>query len=468
MNQAVFCAPQPIIIVQSMSELFPDKIRRFITVNHLVNKGDRVIVGLSGGADSVALLAVMLELGYECVATHCNFHLRGDESMRDENHCRELCNRLSVGLLTADFDVNGRCCQTGESVEMACRALRYDWWDSLLRQGKGSLIAVGHHREDNVETFFLNLLRGSGLAVLKGMLPRTINVIRPMLDVTRPEITAYLDSRGLSYVTDSTNLSNEYKRNRLRNVVIPELEKAFPGAADAIATSISYLRDNYSLYSDYSDELRRKYVKGNGAVKLSELITSEKNARMVLFEIMSKVGMNMTQVDNILSAVTSEGSCSVSGRLFHTPTVSYLLNRGMLVPVSDADAAEEDFNERVDILNPPFAAVRLSPGEFRDMVSRKALRRDTIYLDSRVLDGNPVFEMRSWRKGDRFTPFGMKGSRLVSDLLSDAKLSLTEKCRVRILTRNGEILWVAGMRAANRFTVRTDTKEIIQLTYNPQ
>ncbi|MDE5960388.1 MAG: tRNA lysidine(34) synthetase TilS, partial [Duncaniella sp.] len=224
-----------------MSDKFCNKVRKFTTDNNLAGShGDTIIVGLSGGADSVALLSVMLELGYECVAAHCNFHLRGNESMRDENFCRELCRELSVELLTVDFDVSERCRHTGESVEMACRELRYDWWNGLINKGIGNLIAVGHHREDNVETFFLNLLRGSGLVGLKGMQPRSLNIIRPLLDTTKAEIISYLESRGLKYVTDSTNSSNEFKRNRLRNIVLPEFEQAFPGAMDAIATSISY------------------------------------------------------------------------------------------------------------------------------------------------------------------------------------------------------------------------------------
>lgn len=447
-----------------MSDKFCNKVRKFTTDNNLAGShGDTIIVGLSGGADSVALLSVMLELGYECVAAHCNFHLRGNESMRDENFCRELCRELSVELLTVDFDVSERCRHTGESVEMACRELRYDWWNGLINKGIGNLIAVGHHREDNVETFFLNLLRGSGLVGLKGMQPCSLNIIRPLLDTTKAEIISYLESRGLKYVTDSTNSSNEFKRNRLRNIVLPEFEQAFPGAMDAIATSISYLYDNYKLYSDYKAELQNKYVSADGTVNINEIVASEKNARMVLFEILSNAGVNMTQVDNILASINGQGVCNVSGKLFHAQSVSYLLDRGRLIPV---DNAENESCESVDILNPPFNVEKLTYETFEKLIADKSLRRDAIYLDSRVLEGNPVFELRSWRKGDRFTPFGMKGSKLVSDLLSDAKLSLADKRNVRILTRNGEILWVVGLRAANLYTVGKNTSEIICLTYD--
>ncbi|WP_297069299.1 tRNA lysidine(34) synthetase TilS [uncultured Duncaniella sp.] len=446
-----------------MTSLFGKKVRDFIEGNHLVGKTDRIVVGLSGGADSVALLLVLRELGYDCVAAHCNFHLRGEESMRDERFCRDLCAGLGIEFIMQDFDVAQSRELTGESVEMACRRLRYDWWDSLLREGVGHVLAVGHHREDNVETFFLNLLRGSGLAGLKAMMPRNVNTIRPLLDSTKAEIIDYLDSQGVKFVTDSSNLSNDYKRNRLRNIVIPELEKIFPGAAETIAASISHLRDNYALYTDYTDELRSKYMDADGSINLSRLVTTEKNSRMVLFELLSKVGMNMTQVDNILATINDNGACPVSGRTFRTTAITYLLDRGKLIPMDDA--GDDDFCEKVNLFSAPFSARRLNLDEFELMRKERRLNPHALYLDSRVLDGEPEFELRSWRKGDRLEPFGMKGSKLVSDLLSDAKYSLQQKRSVRLLTRNGQVLWVINLRTSRNFAVDRTSREVLEIIY---
>lgn len=446
-----------------MTSLFGKKVRDFIEGNHLVGKTDRIVVGLSGGADSVALLLVLRELGYDCVAAHCNFHLRGEESMRDERFCRHLCAGLGIEFIMQDFDVAQSRELTGESVEMACRRLRYDWWDSLLREGVGQVLAVGHHREDNVETFFLNLLRGSGLAGLKAMMPRNVNTIRPLLDCTKAEIIDYLDSQGVKFVTDSSNLSNDYKRNRLRNIVIPELEKVFPGAAETISASISHLRDNYALYTDYTDELRSKYMNADGSIDLSRLVTTEKNSRMVLFELLSKVGMNMTQVDNILATINDNGACPVSGRTFRTPAITYLLDRGKLIPMDDA--GDDDFCEKVNLFSAPFSARRLCLDEFELMREERRLNPRALYLDSRVLDGEPEFELRSWRKGDRLEPFGMKGSKLVSDLLSDAKYSLQQKRSVRLLTRNGQVLWVINLRTSRNFAVDKTSREALEIIY---
>ena len=448
---------------------FCEKVSDFIARHHLIGrygptgKNERVIVGLSGGADSVALLLVLRRLGYECVAAHCNFHLRGEESMRDERFCRALCERTGVEFVMTDFNVDARRRETGESVEMACRSLRYEWWDRLMATGKGSVIAVGHHKEDNIETFFLNMLRGSGLAGLKGMMPRTMNIIRPMLDCDKAEILDFLNEEGETYITDSSNLSNDFKRNRLRNVVLPEFEKSFPGMMEAVSDSIAHLRDNYSLYTDYCDKLRGKYVGADGAIDLSLLVTSEKNARMVLYELLSKVGMNMSQVENILAAINENGSCSVSGKLFKTGTVDYLLNRGKLVPVDSSDM--QNTETVVNLTEEPFSLREMTTEEFFRLASEKNLHKDAIYLDESALEGNARFVVRPWRKGDRIRPYGMKGSRLVSDLLSDAKYSVAEKRDVRILTRDGEILWVIGLRASGLFAVTERSAAVYEIRY---
>lgn len=446
-----------------MSDIFCRKIKDFIAANGMLNSDERLIVGLSGGADSVALLSVLLDLGYNCIAAHCNFHLRGDESLRDERFCEDLCCQLGVDFLKIDFNVDDRCAQTGESVEMACRSLRYEWWRSLIKNGQGQLIAVGHHREDNVETFFLNLLRGSGLSGLKSMQPRTVDVVRPLLAVTRLDITEYLKRKGLNFVTDSTNFSDEYRRNRLRNQVLPEIEQAFPGAMGTIANSINYLRDNYALYTGYIDFLRKKYINNDGVINLSQLLSEERNASIVLFEILSNAGINMTQVENMLDSVRcSERS---SGKYFQGRNICYLLDRGRLIPTEIGLKYASIVID--DILTSPFFAIRrMSQSDFETLRKSRQLNQDALYIDSCIMNGNPIFELRTWRNGDRMIPFGMKGSKLISDVFSDAKYSLQQKSKARILTRNGVVIWIVKLKPSNHFRVDESTSEVIEITYN--
>lgn len=449
-----------------MGNIFINKINRFITEHHLADKTCRVIVGLSGGADSVALLAMMHCLGYDILAAHCNFHLRGEESDRDEQFCRLLCDSLHIPFVKRDFDVAMQREATGESVEMACRTLRYEWWESMIRDGRGEVVAVGHHREDDIETFFLNLLRGSGIAGLKGMMPKSGNIIRPMLDVTRAEIEEYLAVSGLGYVTDHTNLENDFSRNRLRNIIMPELQRLFPGAADGIATSVACLKDNYGLYTDAVETLRRKYVEEGGVIDLSRLITTEPHPSIVLYELLSPLGINMTQVKNMLGALDENGRCLASGLKFSSPSISFLLDRGHLIPMAVTDASVDDCSVELD--SPPFSMRRITRDEFTSVLSQNKDNRYCVYFDATILDGSPEFHIRSWRKSDRISPFGMKGSRLVSDIFSDAKIPVDKKESIPLLLRGDLILWIVGMRASRHFAVTDKTKEVIVVEYHPE
>ena len=234
------------IFVNMISE-FAKRISAFISAHGLFTPDDRVLVTLSGGADSVALLHVLLELGYDCVAAHCNFHLRGEESMRDERFVRALCDKLGVQATFVDFDVDSYVSERKVSVEMACRELRYRWFEQMRRQFGCRVIAVAHHADDSAETFFLNLMRGTGLAGLAGIKPRNGVIVRPMLCVGRQDVEAYLAQLQQDYVTDSTNLESEYRRNKIRNIVLPALRKCFPGSDAALSATMANLSGDWLL-----------------------------------------------------------------------------------------------------------------------------------------------------------------------------------------------------------------------------
>lgn len=421
----------------------------------------RVVVGLSGGADSIALLIALRECGVDCIAAHCNFHLRGKESDRDSRHCVAVCEQLGVELVIRDFDVQARRDATSESVEMACRSLRYEWWSEMSVTFDAKYIAVGHHREDNVETFFLNLLRGCGIAGLKGMLPVNGNIIRPLLDVSRDEIENYVTSHGLSWVTDSTNLKNDYKRNRLRNIIIPIIEREFPGAMDAMARTIGHLRDNYEYYNSAITSRADRYRMENGSVDVKRLLDFEPQARLVLYEMLSAKGFTKSQISDISDCAEGLNAKASSGQIFITPSAKYILERGVLSKYCDAGRISV---RTVDITAAPFSMTRLSYEEFRHMKELRKLTNESIYLDSSVLDNSPKWTLRSWQNGDRFTPLGMKGSRLVSDIFKDAKYPAEKKISTPLLFRNDELLWIVGIRASDLFKVRLSTTEIIKIT----
>lgn len=434
-------------------------IKDCIIRNGLLDDDATVIVAVSGGADSVALLNVLVSLGYHCIVAHCDFHLRGEESERDRRYVESLASRYGVECRVVHFDVPAYEKEHGVSTEMACRELRYGWFEQLRNECGASAIAVAHHRDDNIETFFLNLLRGTGIAGLSGMSPRNGYIIRPMLDCTRAEIEKYLNDCGIDYVIDSTNRLNDFKRNKLRNIILPVLREQFPGADNAIAATISMLRDNESVYRDAIVDKDKEYRKGN-RIDLRTLLQGENNPVIVLFEILRPFGFNATHARDIVA------SADMSGRRFYSDGYVALLNRGELV-VSLRDCQCEDTDEHViDISSPVDAPLRLGVAVVKyDEKNVTSVDSGTLLLDASVLDGSPRFTVRRWRKGDRIAPFGMKGSKKVSDIFSDAKLSLDEKAKVWVLTRNDEILWVVGYRASRHFPVTSSTQNVLEIRW---
>lgn len=409
-------------------------------------------VALSGGADSVALLALLTDLGYRCVALHCNFHLRGQESDRDERHAAAISARLGAEIEIADMDVAARRCETGESVEMACRWLRYSWFSQRAAALGLQAVAVAHHRDDQIETFFLNLLRGSGLRGLAAMKPRNGLIVRPLLGITRQEIESYLAQRGLAYVIDSTNLSDDFKRNRLRNRVIPLLNELFPRASDSIARSIAILRSQATILDQAADRYKRLYMSEDGVIDLRRLISTEPHPADTLYELLAPQGFNRSTTDDIIR------SSRRSGRRFNGKMSQYMLERGILRPVGNDTARKEtaalaDINVITEILD-------------RSDVESLRCPPDTILLDARALDGNPVWQWRRWREGDRIAPFGMKGTRLLSDLFSDLHLPLERRKSQPILTRDGLIIWLPGIRASRHFTVTQQTDKILKIHFD--
>ena len=275
---------------------FEQKIARTISTYGLIPRKDmKIIVGLSGGADSVALLTALHRLGYTCTAAHCNFHLRGEESMRDMHHAISITQNLGIDLSIKHFDVPERQRQTGESIEMACRSLRYCWFTRLLEDTQSAAIAIAHHSGDNIETFFLNILRGTGLTGLTGIRHRNGTVIRPMLDCTRLEAEQYLARTHTQYITDSSNLTNEYKRNRLRNIILPQIEENFPGATGAISHTMDCLKESAAFYNEMVEEKRRQYFNPSTSSFDLQALSAEPSARLLLFEWLRPMGFNATR-----------------------------------------------------------------------------------------------------------------------------------------------------------------------------
>ncbi len=436
-------------------ELF-DKVAENILRYNLLESDKCVVVALSGGADSVALLSVLSRLGYCCVAAHCNFHMRGEESNRDEAHAAKIAGQFGVEFEVVHFDVDAYKKKHKVSTEMACRELRYGWFEQLRREYKAQAIAVAHHGDDDVETMFLNLLRGSGIAGVSAMRWKNGFVVRPMLNVPQGDIKDYLSVNSIDYVVDSTNNENEYKRNRLRNEVLPLLKDAFPEAGVTLLKSLRFLKENRDMYASAIAEAMTRFRKGN-VIELSRIVREYVSPRTLLFEMLYPLGFNLEQVEDMVEVVDG------SGQKFFSSQWVAVLTRGKIQLREIGEYENQDEEYVVDLSKGVESPIKLQV----EMISREDFSPQRIqsemYLDESVLEGNPRFVLRRWREGDRMKPFGMRGTKKLSDIFSDAKLSVAEKKRVWILERNGIILWVVGIKTSNNFRVNDATQRILSV-----
>lgn len=413
----------------------------------------RVLVALSGGADSVALLRLLLAAGFNCCAAHCNFHLRGEESMRDEQFVRDLCQRLEVPLTVKDFDVTAYQQEHGGSVEMACRALRYGWFEQELEQQGYDMVAVAHHADDQVETFFLNLMRGTGLRGLTGMKRYNEGIWRPLLGVTRNDIIDYLAATGQDYVTDSTNAQNDFRRNRLRNVILPVIEQQFPNARARILDTMQNLADDNEMIEYIAEDFTSDYP----FIDIEDLCDHPYASTLLYYRI-RHLGFNREQCREAIEAAKREHS----GRIFTAGDHVLAVNRKTfdVVPILHDGDVEIPIDLTKEIFSPLHITVKHGVMPFSP---RMCNGRTRVAFNTRLLDCQRIV-MRHWRRGDRFQPFGMNGTRLVSDLFNDYKMDYFEKQNVWLLEADGKIIWVIGLRSTVHFPVDIESQDYIILT----
>lgn len=440
------------------------RVESFISQHRLLSSDAKVLVALSGGADSVALLRILLRLGYVCSAVHCNFHLRGEESDRDERFVAELCRKLGVRLDVLHFDTQKYASEQRVSVEMAARELRYREFERI-RQAKGlDAIAVAHHQDDAVETLLLNLIRGAGINGLTGMRVKNGCVVRPLLCLTRSEIIRYLSRLQQDYVTDSTNLADIYARNKVRLDLLPVMQEINPRAAENILQAAVHLSDAATIYNKVVARNNECIVmpRADGADVCIASLLAVDTPQTQLFEILYPYGFNSRQVGDVFRVLSSEGGGV--GRMFYTAEYVLLCDRTYLQlrrRLSESDS---------DLLLPVDGGVLVLPDG--TMVEVKRIRPKKGWSIPRdkcvcVLDSSRIRQplmLRHPHEGDRIRPFGMAGTKLLSDLYTDAKLSRMDKQRQWVLCHGEEILWAVGMRTSEWCRLLGNEEEVIQIS----
>lgn len=448
-------------------------VAQFVSAHRLLSHGGRYLVALSGGADSVALLLAMHALHYDVECVHCNFHLRGEESDRDEHFCADLCRRLGVEFHLVHFDTRAYADLHKVSIEMAARELRYRYFEQLRRDLHADDICVAHHRDDQLETVLINLLRGTGIHGLTGMAPRRDHIVRPLLCVGRTDIEAYLAELGQPYVTDSTNLVDDVVRNKLRLDIIPLLRQINPSVAQSVTKTALRLAEAERVVDhvlakgadevmtdcniiDHSPSADAPHSK-SFRIHLGKL-RSQPSPEMLLFSMLQPLGFTPSQIEQIHASLDAP-----TGKEWHSASHQALLDRGTLL-------VEPSLPTLPRPLRIPEEGVYVCGENQRLRVSVKACDDDFHVLkskDAACLDAEMVrfpLQMRVAEPGDRFVPFGMKGTKLVSDYLTDHKFSLFAKRRQRVVVdAEGRIVWLVGERPDNRFRILPDTRQCLLL-----
>lgn len=439
------------------------RIKSFISYHQLLPSEAKVLVALSGGADSVALLRILLRLGYRCHAVHCNFHLRGDESNRDECFVTELCSSLQVPCEVIHFDTQNYASQHHLSIEMAARELRYREFERLRQTYGLAVVAVAHHQDDAVETMLLNLIRGAGINGLTGMKVKNGHVVRPLLCISREEVLCYLDSLGQSYVTDSTNLTDAYARNKVRLQLVPLMQQINSAAKENILQAATRLADAATIYNRVIAENKDKILMNTEeelTISIEALLATE-TPHAQLFELLYPYGFNSSQIVDIYRALSGE-----PGRVFYSKEYMLLRDRTSLILRSnDRDNAAD-----TTLYTLPYEGSLSLPDGTVLTVQRIAPDAEwTVPRDSSVcvLSAarlNLPLTVRHPKEGDRIHPFGMKGTKLLSDLYTDRKLSRIAKQQQWLLCHGEEIVWAIGLRTSERYRLDGDEDEVLVIT----
>lgn len=438
-------------------------VSRFIGDNQLLDiQAGKVLVALSGGADSVCLLLVLKSVGYDCGAIHCNFHLRGKESYRDEGFVRLLCEKLGVELYVKGFNTVQYAAERGISIEMAARELRYSYFKDVLEESGAQAVAVGHHRDDNVETLLLNLVRGSGIHGMCGIPPRNGKIVRPLLCVSRKDILDYLERKGQEYVTDSSNKLDIFSRNKIRLDVLPVLNTINLSASANMASAIEHLNEACKVYDKAINEDISRCLRAVGNTRLIDIKKVEEcvSPRSVMHEILSPLGFTRSQEEDIIKAMKGN-----PGHIFSAKKWRLLIDRGQMI-IAPTQTEEVEIERKFRFASHEGTMLIDGCGTINYKIIDKeqlVINPDKrfAYLDVDKMHG--PLTIRTVRLGDTFSPFGLHGTKLLSDFMTDIKLSRFEKEVQKVICDGSEIAWVVGERSSEIFRVDSNTKKVLVL-----
>ena len=441
------------------------RFEQFIESNRLIKHENSVLLAVSGGVDSIVMTHLFHHFGYRFAIAHCNFGLRGPESDEDERFVRVLAESMTVPYFSARFSTDEYARERGQSIQMAARELRYNWFEHVRDDQGFDFIATAHHLDDQAETMLINLARGTGIAGLHGIPFKNGRVIRPMMFATRKEISTYAAVHGILFREDQSNKETKYTRNKIRHFVLPVLSEINPEFPANTAETVRKLSD----YEKIAEIQLREWaceavIQRNGDVIISiEKIRNNSFPATFLWFLISKFGFTPPGVNEILESLDE-----TEEKIFNSSTHQLSKERTSLVirkfneNKPELEFFIDEFEERKTITEPvkmEFNRLMVA-GDFEIPGESRIATLDYAKLHFPLI-------LRRWRQGDEFRPFGMKGRKKLSDLFTDMKFSAQQKEATWLLCSGGDIAWVAGCRIDDRFRVTKATAEILRITIDP-
>ena len=442
---------------------FPERFQKYAAEHRLFTHDDRILLAVSGGVDSMVMMSLVSKCGYSAAVAHCNFQLRGRESDEDEILVADEAARLGLECYNRRFDTAGEMERTGDSMEMTARRLRYDWFAELCSEHGYTVVAIAHHIDDSIETFFINLLRGTGLKGLTGIRNQRGRIVRPLMFTTRKEITEYAVTEGIPYREDSSNRSTKYLRNKIRLGLVPMIREINPKFTSLMRTNIDHLTDARFFIAKAIELMGSEIIERRDGADILHIdrIDSGYPRDFVIYELLNS--RYEFKGDTVAALCRSMNDGQTGKRFYSRGFAAYVERDGIIAvaPISDEDdcctTVEADamraycgnsvlYFERKDI----------------DLVMEFGVPENMAQIDADKLQW--PLTLRRWREGDRFVPFGMTGHKKVGDFLTDCKVSTVEKQRQFVLESAGEIVWLVGRRIDDRFKLTPDTENVLKIT----
>lgn len=436
-----------------------DRFIDYIRANNLTLPSDSILLGVSGGIDSMVMLHLFQKSGFNITVAHCNFSLRGDEADADELHVKQYCLIHGLTCHAVKFDTHEYARENKLSIQVAARELRYAYFKELCDDFKYSKVAIAHNLNDTAETVLINLSRGTGIKGLAGIKAINGNTIRPLLFATRAEIEEYASKHAVSYREDSSNSKTKYKRNFIRHKIIPELRYLNPSVDRAIADTANHLQEAVWLVEEQLARIRQLVVSHDGdTIKFSvEALKHERCARFFMVEELSQFDFSPSTASAVVELLDAE-----SGRRVESSTHTLSKDRDFLIltrnhPREDAVVSIGIDTEFVD------TPIKLKVEAIANCSGIQIERDPDIALLNYSAISYPLV-LRVWQPGDKFVPFGMTGFKKISDFLVDIKVPMHQKRSVYVLVSGDEIVWVVGYRIDNRFRIDEQTTQVLKLS----